>query len=64
MCYIEQTGVKGYEQPIYAIKELNTIQLKMIKEGISMVMNTLVAAEDVDRHKLLAEAVKLNNAFV
>ena len=63
MSYIELTGVKGYNKPIYSIQELSLTQLQMLKEGLAMVKYTLVAAENVERHKLLPELELLEKSF-
>jgi len=63
MTYLEQTGVKGYNTPVYSIQELSRTQLQMIKEGISMLRITLVNAENLERHKLLLELELIVNSF-
>lgn len=63
MSYIEQTGVKGYNTPVYSIQELNLTQLKMLKEGIDRMKIEIVNAENTERHKLLNEIEELQNSF-
>ena len=63
MSYVELTGVKGYNKPIYSIQELSLTQLQMLKEGISRIKMEIVNAENVERHKLLAELDQLQNSL-
>jgi hypothetical protein len=63
MSYVELTGVKGYNKPIYSIQELSLTQLQMLKEGISRIRMEIVSAENVERHKLLAELEELQNSL-
>lgn len=61
--YIEQTGVKGYNTPIFSIQELSLIHLQIIKEGIGRIRSEIVNAENIERYKFLAELDKLQNLF-
>jgi hypothetical protein len=63
MSYVELTEVKGYNKPVYSIQELSLTQLQMLKEGISRIRMEIVSAENVERHKLLAELEELQNSL-
>ncbi len=63
MSYIEQTGSKGSNEPIYAMQDLSRTQLQILHEGISLLKEKLVSAEDTERHKLLLEIEALRNSF-
>ncbi len=63
MSYVELTGVKGYNKPVYSIQELSLTQLQMLKEGIGRIKMEIVNAENIERHKLLAELDQLQNSL-
>lgn len=63
MIYIEQTGEKGYNTPVFSIQELSLTQLKLLKEGLEKMKDVIAAAENTERHKLLTEIEELQNSF-
>jgi len=63
MCYTEKTGSKGNNESLYAIHDLNKLQIQMIEEGLKMLRETLVKAENNERYKLVIQLDKLNNSL-
>ncbi len=63
MCTILKTGTKGYNNTIYAIKDVSKIHLQMIEEGLILLRENLVKSENIERHKLVIHLDNLNNSF-
>ena len=62
MAYTEDTGINTSGK-IYAIKELNQAELKMIQFGLNLLEGSLNKSEDIERQKLLPLVVKLNQSI-
>ncbi len=63
MCYIEQTGVRGYDKPIYSIQELNAKQLQIIIEGIEIMRAQIANSASPEKLSYLEDCIKLQNAL-
>ena len=63
MCYTEKTGEKGYNEIIYAIQDINYLELQMLLEGLTMLRETLVNSENIDRYKLVIQLDSLNRSL-
>ena len=63
MCYTEKTGVKGFNEIIYAIQDINYLELQMLQEGLTMLRQTLVNSENIDRYKVVIRLDSLNRSL-
>jgi len=63
MCYTEKTSKKGNNEIIYAIQDISTLELQMLQEGLSLLRETLINSENIDRYKLVLQLDSLNRSL-
>ena len=63
MCYTEKTGKKGYNEIIYAIQDISNLELQMLQEGLTLLRETLVNSENLERYKLVLQLDSLNRSL-
>ena len=59
MCYLEQTGVKGYSEPIFAVQDLSLLQLEIIAEALKALREKLLSSDNTDKQKMVIALDKL-----
>ncbi len=63
MIYIEQTGTDASGEKVYAMQELKTTDLLMLKVALGFLKSEITSSESRERHQLLPQLERLRNTF-